>query len=236
MKSSNQSGQKALLGYLPSIVIKSILDETITSSTVMPASIPMKKVVSLFADISGFTKLSESFSKVGRTGSEFLAFCLNRYMEQLINVIGNNGGDIFKFAGDALLVIWPEEDEKDESKREANLISTCRRAIQCALSIQSKLNNLEMVKGKILSVKVGIGLGDCKVLFVGGVLKRNEYLIVGEAMRQACASECHCHAGGETVVSEFIKEKLKNVCEFEEAEPDYEHGDNDGIKYYKCTS
>ena len=155
MKSSNQSGQKALLGYLPSIVIKSILDETITSSTVMPASIPMKKVVSLFADISGFTKLSESFSKVGRTGSEFLAFCLNRYMEQLINVIGNNGGDIFKFAGDALLVIWPEEDEKDESKREANLISTCRRAIQCALSIQSKLNNLEMVKGKILSVKVG---------------------------------------------------------------------------------
>lgn len=236
MKSSNQSGQKALLGYLPSIVIKNILDDTISSSTVMPASIPMKKVVSLFADISGFTKLSESFSKVGRTGSEFLAFCLNRYMEQLINVIGNNGGDIFKFAGDALLVIWPEEDEKDETKREANLISTCRRAIQCALSIQNKLNNLEMVKGKILSVKVGIGLGDCKVLFVGGVLKRNEYLIVGEAMRQACASECHCHAGGETVVSQFIKEKLKDVCEFEEAEPDYEHGDNDGIKYYKCTS
>ena len=236
MELSNQTGLKSLLGYLPSIVIKSILDETITSHTKMPASIPMKKVVSLFADISGFTKLSESFSKVGRAGSEFLAFCLNRYMEQLINVIGNNGGDIFKFAGDALLVIWPEEEEVDEKKREANLFTTCRRALQCALSIQNKLNNLEMVKGKILSVKIGIGLGDCKVLFVGGVLKRNEYLIVGEAMRQACASECHCRAGGETVVSEYIMEKLKNVCQFQEAEPDTEHDDNDGLKYYKCIS
>lgn len=76
-------GQANLIGYLPSIVIKNILDGNISSKTQMPASIPMKKVVSLFADISGFTKLSEAFSKEGRTGSEFLAFCLNRYMEQL---------------------------------------------------------------------------------------------------------------------------------------------------------
>ena len=56
-----------------------------------------------------------------------------------------------------------------------------------------------MVKGKVLSVKIGIGLGECKILFVGGVFKRNEYLIVGESMRQACASECHCKKGGETL-------------------------------------
>ena len=93
-----------------------------------------------------------------------------------------------------------------------------------------------MVKGKVLSVKIGIGLGECKILFVGGVFKRNEYLIVGESMRQACASECHCKKGGETVVSELIQEKMKEFYSFEEAEPDVEHGEGDGLKYYLCKS
>ena len=147
------------------------------------------KTVSLFADISGFTKLSESFSKKGRKGSEFLAFCLNRYMELLINIIGKNGGDIIKFAGDALLVIWPQEKRGDE-------INSCRRAVQCALQIITKLDKLEMIQGRVLSVKVGLGFGECKVLLVGGIFDRFECLVVGESMRQACTSECHCQGGG----------------------------------------
>jgi hypothetical protein len=75
-------GQQSLLGYLPALVIKNILDGHIDIGTKLPAYHEMT-TVSLFADISGFTKLSEVFSKKGRMGSEFLAFCLNRYMEQL---------------------------------------------------------------------------------------------------------------------------------------------------------
>lgn len=73
-------GQQSLLGYLPAIVIKNILDGHITKK--LPTHYAMH-TVSLFADISGFTKLSESFAKKGRIGPEFLAFSLNRYMEQL---------------------------------------------------------------------------------------------------------------------------------------------------------
>jgi hypothetical protein len=75
-------GQQSLLGYLPAIVIKNILDGYINISKKLPAYYQMK-TVSLFADISGFTKLSEAFAKKGRIGPEFLAFSLNRYMEQL---------------------------------------------------------------------------------------------------------------------------------------------------------
>ena len=76
-------GIQSLLGYLPAIVIKNILDGEIDSKN-LPSYYKIN-TVSLFADISGFTKLSETFAKKGRIGAEFLTFTLNRYLEQLSN-------------------------------------------------------------------------------------------------------------------------------------------------------
>lgn len=53
----------------------------------------------MFADINGFTDLTESLAKVGPEGTEKTAFAINRYMELLIAAVGRSGGDIFKFAG-----------------------------------------------------------------------------------------------------------------------------------------
>ena len=64
----------------------------------------------MFADISGFTNLTEALSKIGNEGAEVMAFAINRYMELLVKGIGRSGGDIFKFAGDAMIVIWPPPD------------------------------------------------------------------------------------------------------------------------------
>lgn len=83
MSASINVGMQSLLGYLPAIIIQKILDGQIDTKN-FPAYHKIN-TVSLFADISGFTKLSESFSKKGRIGPEFLAFSLNRYMEQLSN-------------------------------------------------------------------------------------------------------------------------------------------------------
>ena len=78
-------GIQSLLGYLPAIVIKNILDGEIDCNK-LPYYYKIN-TVSLFADISGFTKLSETFAKKGRIGSEFLAFTLNRYLEQLSTIL-----------------------------------------------------------------------------------------------------------------------------------------------------
>lgn len=63
----------------------------------------------LWADISGFTALGEACQKQGVRGNEELAFCINRYMEGMIKIIGKYGGDIIKFVGDAMIIMWPEE-------------------------------------------------------------------------------------------------------------------------------
>ena len=67
----------------------------------------------LFADISGFTKASETFQNLGVRGSEELSFCMNRYMEGMIKNLTKFGGDIIKFAGDAMIVMWPRSKISD---------------------------------------------------------------------------------------------------------------------------
>jgi adenylate cyclase 10 len=123
-------------------------------------------------------------------------------------------------------VVWPENKNPTES---------CRRAIQCAMDIQSKLNLAEIPTGQTLSVKIGLGFGECRILLVGGQFKRCEYLVIGEAMRQACESETHATGGGETICSEDVYDYVKDYYAVEEIVGDgsHGHGDGDGKKYYK---
>ena len=65
------------------------------------------ETVVLFADISGFTNISEACAALGIRGNEELAFCINKYMEAMVKHLAKFGGDIIKFVGDAMIVMWP---------------------------------------------------------------------------------------------------------------------------------
>ena len=94
------------------------------------------ETVCLFADISGFTNISEACAKHGIRGNEELAFCINRYMEGMCKNLGKFGGDIIKFIGDAMIVMWPRTANADpEVNDEEDKINTVRKAIQCACDI-----------------------------------------------------------------------------------------------------
>lgn len=88
---------------------------------------------------------------------------------------------MFKFAGDALIVLWPPSDE--------DLTQVTRRACQCALDIKAKLNNVEMEEGVTLNIKVGVGQGKLSILHVGGVFGRLEYLATGDPLVHAFEAE-----------------------------------------------
>ena len=107
----------------------------------------------LFADISGFTALSEACAKKGAFGNEELAFCINRYMDGMVRHLNANGGDIIKFVGDAMIVMWPHVDKKSPSYHK-DKEDTIRRAIQCCQDIQKEMDHFQILPGVSLSVKV----------------------------------------------------------------------------------
>ena len=98
----------------------------------------------LFADISGFTLLTEHLAEQGPTGVETLARILNEYFGQLIDIIHEYGGDVVKFAGDAVIAVWrivPDPSARLGAVSRADQWQWTMRAAECALTIRERLTN-----------------------------------------------------------------------------------------------
>ncbi|CAK4200504.1 unnamed protein product [Aphanomyces euteiches] len=178
--------------YLPAIVRRHL--EMGESMTVPDTHSSI--VVSMFADVSGFTAMTESLAARGPKGAEVLGKYLNSYFEQMLRLISSEGGDVFKFAGDALIVFWPEN-------KEDTLDVLVRRCIQCALRIQQHLRHANLAPPDepevVLSIKMGIGVGRATIAHLGGecdgATSRMEYVGVGPALIQAFGAEHHATSG-----------------------------------------
>src|SRR4051812_9247254 len=138
----------------------------------------------LFADISGFTALTERLAQRGPAGVEELSRLLNTSFGQILDTIEAHGGDVVKFAGDALLAIWPVEDEQIRGTRDreqapgdgqADLAEATLRAAQCALAIHQRMISLyRLIAGAQLTLRIGIAAGDVATVRIGGVYGRWE--------------------------------------------------------------
>ena len=64
----------------------------------------------VYVDISGFTALSEKLAGQGRIGAEELTGVLNFVFADMLDVAYNRGGNLLKFGGDALLLLFVGPD------------------------------------------------------------------------------------------------------------------------------
>jgi hypothetical protein len=70
-----------LASYIPKLVLKQY--QTTPSKKTFP-QIDVIKGACIFADISGFTPLTEKMSKLGRSGIERMSSYLNKFFDKLI--------------------------------------------------------------------------------------------------------------------------------------------------------
>ena len=147
----------------------------------------------LFADISGFTALTEQLSRRGPEGAEELTRLLNMYFGGIIDAIEVAGGDVLKFAGDALLAIWSAPDE-------SGLDEVVLRITKVSERLQSEMHNSEVAPGIRLSMKLAIGAGEVDVEHLGGVFDRWEFLVSGLPLAQLGRAN-DCAEPGDVVLS-----------------------------------
>ena len=221
-KSLFYSFEKNYLGYLPSILIKGILDKKILSNkknSTLPASFTFHGVA-MYIDISHFIDFSVNISNRNRLSPDFLQFCLNHYFEILISIISNNGGDIIKFVGDGLFIVWSPDNEENEryinKKKYIENMRICSiKALQCAMDIHKKLYNQEITKGYSFKVKIGIGIGDISLVVVGGYDNSYEYICLGPSISEALECEKKAIHGEDLIISDSVYKIVKDyfICE-----------------------
>lgn len=136
-------------------------------------------VTVLFADIRGFTSMSEKMT------AEEVSVILNEYFSEIEPIITKYNGVINKFIGDAVMAIFGEPIQD---------INHPQNAVKCACEMLKKVDQLQdkwLFEGKP-KIEIGIGINTGEA-FVGniGSEKRLEYTVIGDMVNLASRIESY---------------------------------------------
>ena len=192
----------SLAPLVPVRVIKYHLNPK-NGETLRPFSAEYEAAV-LFADISGFSALAEKLAEdlnCQANAAENLSRHIGQSLEKMVFAVCSVGGDVIKFAGDAILALFPA------SKFDNDL----RLATHCCVQVAINMIYLDLEAGGVkLSVHCGVGAGKVVSYNVGGLYNRWEYVITGDPVDQIGSAEPEANAG-EVVISKEAGELLPNL-------------------------
>lgn len=206
-----------LASYVPKLIQKRVAQNPV------PIDSPLAKdfqAAVMFADISGFTSLTERLAEKGTAGVETLARILNDYFGQLIDVVYEYGGDVVKFGGDAIIVVWPiPEATSDLTPNGPASASTellrheTLRAVRCAFKIRERLLNYQ-ADGTTLYLKFSLGSGRVWESHIGGIFNRWEFVLVGEPLVEISTAN-HFAGAGDIISAPSAWQLIRADCEAE---------------------
>jgi adenylate cyclase len=127
----------------------------------------------LFADVVGFTTLSETLAP-----SE-VATMLNRFFSEMTEAIFAEEGTVDKFIGDAILAVFGAPVEQPDH---------ARRAVRAAQAMRRAVARLNASGGRVLRVRYAINSGIAIAGDVGSA-RRREYTVLGDVVNTASRLE-----------------------------------------------
>ena len=176
-----------------------------------------REVTVMFADMRGFTAMSE------RLSPEEIVATLNKYLSVLIERVLANEGMINKFAGDNIMAVWNAPQEQPDH---------ALLAVKAAIEGQQAMENLPQDESQPkVQFGIGINTGPAVAGNVGSE-GRTEYTIIGDAVNLA-SRLCSNAPGGQIWIGPHTYETVKNEVEVEALEPQKFKGKAEPIPVYR---
>ena len=180
--------------FMPEYVVKQLLEK--------PDSFRLgginQTITVLFADIRGFTSLSE------HENPEKVVRLLNSYFTAMSEIIFEFGGTLDKYIGDGLMAIFgaPTATPNDP-----------QNALRTAVAMQKRLLilNKELREAGFPDVQIGIGLhtGEATIGYIGSE-KRSEYTAIGDTVNLAARLESNA-LPGQILISDATAKLCENL-------------------------
>jgi class 3 adenylate cyclase/tetratricopeptide (TPR) repeat protein len=186
--------QRRLDAYVPPVVLRQLAEGG-------PAPVRTLDATVVFADISGFTKLSERLARRGgREGAEELTETIDATFSALLEVANRNGGGLLKHGGDALLLLF---EGKGHVARACDSAVGMRRALRTVGRLRTSAG------GVTLRMSQGVHSGEFHLFLVGE--SHRELVVAGPAATAVVAME-HAAGAGDILLSPATAERLPERC------------------------
>jgi adenylate cyclase len=171
--------------FLPEYVVKQMLEN--------PESFKLggvnQTITVLFADIRGFTRISE------HAKPEKVVHLLNKYFSAMTDIIFAHGGTLDKYLGDGLMALFgaPTATPQDATNALDAAVAMQRRVISINEELRAEGFN---------EIGIGIGLhtGEAVVGYIGSE-RRSEYTAIGDTVNTASRLESNSK-GGQILMSD----------------------------------
>ncbi len=156
-----------------------------------------EEVSVLFADVQGFTSLSE------RLSPHEVQDLLNEYLHEMTDVIFKYNGTLDKYIGDGIMALFGAPRLPDEPPNNEHAFN----AVSAGLDMQAAQLRLidKLEPGKAFNIRIGINTG---VAYTGffGTRHRLEYTVIGDTVNTAARLESAAEPG-----SVFIGDQTRNT-------------------------
>ncbi|HET9879811.1 MAG TPA: adenylate/guanylate cyclase domain-containing protein, partial [Candidatus Limnocylindria bacterium] len=151
----------------------------------------------LFADLVGFTTLSES------RDPEAVRELLSRYFETATRIVGSYGGTVEKFIGDAVMAVWgaPTAFEDD-----------AERSVRAGLDLVAAVRALGEEAGAALQLRAGVMTGEAAVTLGA----QNQGMVAGDLVNTAARIQSVAPPGA-VLVGEATMQAAAGAIAFEPA-------------------
>jgi adenylate cyclase len=182
----------------------------------------LRETTVLFADIRGFTTMSESYEP------QIVVDALNEYFERMVEIVFRYEGTLDKFIGDEMMVLFGSPVAHDDDPA---------RAVMAALEMQAALAaiNERHATRSLPPFEIGIGINTGEVVagYIGSS-QALEYTVIGDPVNTG-SRLCSLAKAGQTLVSEGTVEKLGPGFAFKERPPERVKGKAQPIRVFELV-
>jgi adenylate cyclase len=171
--------KRRIKGAFAKYVSPDVVDEIAEDPAALRLGGQKRPLTILFSDLSGFTTLSEKMDP------EDLVTLLNEYLDDMTQVVLDEGGTLDKYIGDAVMAFWnAPKSYPDHADRAMRTAITMQHHMA---ALNRRWGGASMAHGE-LKARIGIHTGEVVVGNLGGE-GRFSYSAIGDAVNLAARLE-----------------------------------------------
>jgi adenylate cyclase len=219
--------KRMIRGAVGKYVAAAVVDELMADPARLKLGGDRRHISILFSDLAGFTSMSETLDP------EKLVAVLNRYLDEMSDIVIDEKGTVDKFIGDAIMALYGAPNALPQ-----HAVHACRTAVR----MQERLADLNRSWNEAdpnwpwLKVRIGVNTGKPVVGNIGGS-ERFDYTALGDSVNLAARLEPACKVYGVGImIAEQTREEAGDAIVVRELDLLAVYGKKEPIRVFEVLA